>query len=215
VAARNAGDRFPRWRAVKPHRSLLKLMLRGSNRPGLGSGMDYAACVITLDSKRGLGGAQSGVHGGGGGSARRGSPVSERWAALGFRCACSGLSERARSEGKWKRGWCGAVSHCSMPASARLRLCGSGTPASGHSGLMRGLQAMRPNAGGPGCKLELTKASIWAERWSVVTNCAAGRRWPELGSTAVLGIRARLEAEVELGCREKDHRGAGVSFIGS
>ena len=49
-----AGDQTPRRRAAQARRSSPNPALQGSNRPGLGSGMDYVACVIHLSSKEGV-----------------------------------------------------------------------------------------------------------------------------------------------------------------
>ena len=90
----------------------------GSNRHGLGSGMDYESCVIHLGSKRGLGDARSGVHGGGGGSARRGSPASTRWATLRLRCVRGARTSGSRAGvGLWCAAACSPWRGCACAAA--------------------------------------------------------------------------------------------------
>jgi hypothetical protein len=92
------GARAPRRRAARARWSSSNSMLRGSNRPGLESGVIRVTRAIYLGPKRGTGGALATSMTAGGGSARRrndGARVPASGAVYGLRHL------RKRSRGRW------------------------------------------------------------------------------------------------------------------
>ena len=96
----------------------------------------------------GLGKARGGGFDGGGSSARRRSPERTRWAALGFGSGCWGFCVRAQIQSTPRQGSCGAMCHCSMLATARLRCERWQSDGERRSGLGKCLRATTPSAKG-------------------------------------------------------------------
>ena len=134
AAARVAGDDAP---AAEAHRRWPNSALRGSNRPGFGSMMDYVLMDQDPGGMRdppmacaGLGKARGGGFDGGGSSARRRSPGRTRWAALGLGSGRKSMarawgtyrgskSSKAAMQGRWRRRRAARAVRC--PWTSRCR----------------------------------------------------------------------------------------------